>query len=360
MTLKFFSKTTVVIQSSSKVKEDDLMNIKKALIIDASYQIHRSLAVEQVYEFMDSKGRRTGAIYQYLRIVMAALRQFPGYYPISCFDKGRSPRRLNIYPNYKHELDNRTQLENAKTNPELMAQLEQSMEYVDTYHSQREAIVEILRALGLPALIFEGWEGDDLQYITSRLVDESIIMTDDKDLIQLLAPNIRIWRPIREELIDYTTYQSEHHDPQMRKFVMVKAICGDGSDNIPGCAKGVGGKSAEFIADQMVTNPQGWQDVVANHKLKRIRSFFNEQYDKDGRRLPDPIDQFKLNMELVDLSKVVIDNTIQNQVVNELTNIKIPNFFKVASLLGSYEIKSIDVNELVRIVTAMTHDLESN
>ena len=328
-----------------------MKNIKKALIIDSSYIIHRCLAVEQIYNFTDSKGRRTGAIYQYLRMLIAAMKKFPDYFPINCFDHGRSPRRLKLYPNYKHELDRTIEVEDAKTNPELMAELTKKLEYVDTYHNQRNAIVELLHQLGLPALMIESCEGDDLQYLATTMVDESIIMTDDKDLIQLLSPTVSIWRPMKEEVINYKTYQAEHNDPQMRKYVMIKAICGDTSDNIPSCAKGVGNKSAEFIVEQMITNPDNWQDVVANHKLKRIRGFLAPQFDKSGLPLPDSMTQFKTNMELVDLQKVVFDDYIKAAVINEINSVKVPNYFKVAALLADYDIQNIDVSELVRFIT---------
>ena len=52
------------------------------------------------------------------------------------------------------------------------------------YRTQRKDIIEILHDLGIPCIRIDGWEGDDLLYILSNMTKDSIIISDDKDLIQ--------------------------------------------------------------------------------------------------------------------------------------------------------------------------------
>lgn len=333
------------------------MNIKKGLVVDSSYLIHRTLHVKDLSELSDSKGRKTGAIYQVIRSMMMELENHKGYFPVFCFDNHQALWRLEIYPNYKHNLDRIVQLEEAKSNPVVAMEVAESNEYVENYHRQREVIIQILHALGIPCLFFENWEGDDLMYICSKLIPDSIIMTDDKDLIQLLSPSVKISRPMAREVLIYEDYQKENKDPNMRRFIIEKAITGDVSDNIPSVCKGCGKKAAEEIAKIMVENPDNWKEILANHKLKKIRNFVSEE---NINSLGDktPINQFNINMELIDLSKVEITSTIENQIFGELNSIHRPDFFKVAKYFREYEIKEVDVNSLVRIMTELFDSLE--
>lgn len=335
-----------------------MINIKKGLIVDASFLIHRALHVKSLSELTDLQGRKTGAIFQTLRSLSYEIQDYPEYFPIFCFDNHQSPRRLNLYPNYKHNLDRVVKLEEAKTNPILASEIAESNEYVSNYHEQRASIIEILKALGIPCLFFESWEGDDLQYICTKLIPDTIVMTDDKDLIQLLSPNTKILRPMAKELLVYEEYQKENHDPDMKRFIIEKAITGDPSDNIPSACKGCGKKAAEEIAEIMVNN-EDWKTVIANHKLKKIRNFLSE--DKiNSLEDKTPMEQFNINLELIDLSKVEITPQIKELIINELNSLHRPDFFKVARLLRSYDIKEIDINFLVGYLTRKVDKLINN
>lgn len=325
------------------------MLIQKALIIDGSYLIHRALHVDSIFELHDSKGRPSGGILQVFRSLIPTLAKHPGYMPVFCWDKGLAKRRLQVYPNYKHHQDKTEVLAESYINPDLAAELEKDNEYVSSYHSQRDVVIEVLRVLGVPSLLVDGWEGDDLMYICSKQVPKSIIMTDDKDLIQLLSPTTKISRPLANEVIEYSRYQEDHNDPEMRKFVIMKAITGDGSDNIPKCCYGVGAVAALEIAETMLSD-QNWVDTLRGHRLKKFRDFTNEE----------SLNQFNINMELVDLSRVEITPEILRIVTNELNSVSVPNFFKVARIFGEYEINNVDTNKLVGTLTALNATLGSN
>lgn len=331
------------------------MKIKKGLIVDSSYLIHRALHVKELSELTDSKGRKTGAIYQVFRSLVYEMDKLPGYYPVFCFDYHQSPRRLELYPNYKHNQDRVVKLEEAKTNLIIAQEVIESNEYVENYHAQRAVIIEILKALGIPCLFFENWEGDDLQYICTKLIPDTIVMTDDKDLIQLLSPHTKIARPMAKELLVYEEYQKEYNDPDMKKFIYKKAITGDISDNIPSACKGCGEKAAEEIAELMATD-NNWKETLENHRLKKLRNFVaNENYSSLGDKTP--LEQFRINMELIDLSKVPIDDYISTMVVSELESAKRPDFFKVVRMFNQYDIKELDLNALIGKISMLVDKL---
>ena len=216
------------------------MRLNKVLIVDGSYLLHRALHIEHLYNLCTSEGISTGGVFQFLRSLNSEVRKFSDYYPVVCWDAGLSERRLKVYPNYKHHEDRIT----SEAELRAIGQEPEVDEYIQRYRDNRQLVIGILNDLGVPSLRFNGWEGDDLLYIVSRMSDDGIVLTDDRDLIQLLSPTTRISRPMADEILEYNKYQSENNDPDMKKFVIIKSIVGDGSDNIPKCAAGVGGKTA--------------------------------------------------------------------------------------------------------------------
>lgn len=297
--------------------------------------------MESIFNLTNSEGVRTGGIFQFLRSMTMEMRNTPGYYPIVTWDAGLAPRRLAVYPNYKHHADRLIESAELK---QLGVETVEEDEYLKEYHNQRAQLIEILHQLGIPSLRFDSWEGDDLLYILSKFTDDGVVLTDDRDLIQLMSPTISIARPLADEFLIYDEWQKEHNDPGMRKYVIAKSIVGDGSDNIPKCAQGVGGKTAEYIAELMVNDPDGWLDQLKNSTRKAHKSFASDE----------SIKQFQINMELIDLSRVEITDEIVNLVTAEvLNNIHSPFYFGVVGKLGALEITKLDTDNLISMLTSM-------
>lgn len=321
------------------------MDLSKILEVDGSYLIHRALHVSSIYNLTNSKGEGTGGIFQFLRSLNSEMRNYPGYFPIVCWDNGLADRRVSLYPNYKcHEdrLLESAELKRLGAEPEID-------EYLVQYRAQREKVMEILGYLGIPSLVFKHWEGDDLLYILSRMFEDTIVLTDDRDLIQLLSPNTRIARPMAGELLEYYSYQKDHNDPDMKKFVIIKCICGDGSDNIPSCAKGVGEGTAYKIADIILENPDNWKSIIETSDNRRIRLFGTE----------DSYNQFEINKQLIDLGYVEITDEIVRDISNTINaSMKLPNYFNAMIAMNELEITEFDLNGMIARLTTMITDRE--
>lgn len=316
------------------------MRLNKVLVIDGSYLLHRALHVEHIYELTSSKGVGTGGVFQFLRSMDYEVRRFSDYYPMVCWDAGQSERRLKIYPNYKHHEERQMEIDEANAlgvEPEVD-------DYVKKYRDQRQLVMEILKTLGVPSFRFDGWEGDDLMYILSKVSNDCIVMTDDRDLIQLLSPTTRIFRPMADELLEYNSYQSEHHDPDMKKFIIVKSIVGDGSDNIPQCAFRVGEKTAEMIADTMLNNRDGWKEELSQSTKKNVQNFLTEE----------SLHQFDVNMELIDLNRVDVTPDIIRDISAVIdSDTHIPDFFGAMKMVSDLEIQDVDMNSIVSRLTSL-------
>jgi len=123
----------------------------------------------------------------------------------------------------------------------------------DAFKVQLPLIKELVALLGLPLLEIEGVEADDviasaaLRAASSGL--EASILTADKDLMQILAPGIRVIKPSKGvsdfKVYDAETFTEEYGFPP-QAFVDYLALVGDKVDNVPG-VPGIGDKRASSL-----------------------------------------------------------------------------------------------------------------
>lgn len=316
--------------------------LNKVLIVDGSYALHRALHTPSLESLVTTTGIKSGGVYGFLRILQSEIKKFPGYFPIICWDKGLSPRRTELYPDYKAN-------RKRKEADQLIAAGVQGEvdDYLEEYHRQRADLIKILKYLGVPSLLIPGWEGDDLQYLISTVVEDGVVLSDDKDMIQLVSPTVKIRRAMRDETISWDGSDPYYRHPH---YTIVKSICGDGSDNIPGVAKGLGWKSADKIASMIDTcesfdeYKKVLEDFVETgsgalvNKVKSLLENWSQfviNYNLTDLRLVDPPEGFE--MMLKDIILGVIGKT---------------NMLNVYVLLGKYEMKTIYPDQMVYLISA--------
>jgi len=118
--------------------------------------------------------------------------------------------------------------------------------------AQMPILKQVLDAMGILRLEQEGWEADDLLGTLSRQCEaageESVIVTGDKDSLQLITEKTRVLhvksRMGQTETIDYTPARfREEYGFEPIRMIDLKSLMGDSSDNIPG-VPGIGEKTA--------------------------------------------------------------------------------------------------------------------
>ena len=125
---------------------------------------------------------------------------------------------------------------------------------------QLPILQELLQYLGCRVIVREGVEADDVTASIARLAqkngDESMILTSDKDLFQMLGERIYMMRPIKNgisgaEIYDAKKFTDEFGFPpsSMADYL---ALTGDKIDNIKG-VKGIGEKGAAKLLAQYPT-----------------------------------------------------------------------------------------------------------
>jgi DNA polymerase-1 len=204
--------------------------------------------------WITSSGEPTAGVFGFTSILLSLIEKEKPEYLAVAFDTGRTFRD-DLYPEYKATRE--------KMPEDLGPQIDR--------------IRQVVRAFGLPIFEAEGFEADDvLGTIAKRAAAEGwevVILTGDRDLLQLVDDRIRVRLAGRSlaEAADYTPDMvREQYGIGPEQFVDYKALVGDKSDNIPGVS-GIGEKSAV----ELLHNHPSLQaiyanlnDVAARHRTK--------------------------------------------------------------------------------------------
>jgi DNA polymerase-1 len=195
---------------------------KTVYLIDGTACIHR--AYHAIRSLSNSKGLPTNAAFGFTRILLKLMQDRVPQYAVMFFDAKGPTFRHEMYPDYKA---------NRPPMPEDMA-------------VQIPYIKDITAAYRLPIIEMQGFEADDLIGTYARIAEENgfsvIMVTGDKDFMQLVSENIVIWDPMKEKTLDIQVIRDEFGvEPQ--QMIDVMGLSGDSADNVPG-VPGIGQKTA--------------------------------------------------------------------------------------------------------------------
>lgn len=370
---------------------------EKIIAIDLSYSLHRCLRQPNLWDLVavvkDDEGKitevHTGGVYGVFNSLLKVMKLFPDYRPVFASDKGLSPRRLALQPNYKHTADKRAQKEipEFELTEEQLQERKESEEYMNAYVWSKHEIAKISKALGIPYIEIDQTEGDDILACLTcfKGTKEVVVVTDDRDLYQLLgikSQGVINYRALADEVV----YQKQFFEEfgSIDNFVLHKSLCGDGSDNIPQIAKGVGGKTAmnfintlreagftnetisqksrlisgDFDGGQKFEGRGKNKKLVAddtpitdNPALNHIIQKFSTKASRSFVRALCESEQLRSNLHMIDLRFIDVDTFIQItedyiSQVNELHTV-VPSIFSVIPLFSRLQIKELNLTELV-------------
>jgi DNA polymerase-1 len=196
-------------------------------MIDASAYIFRAYhALPPLTRKSD--GLPVGAVQGYCNMLWKLIRDMKGddgpTHLVAVFDHSEKTFRNQMYDQYKA---------NRSAPPE---------DLIPQFPLVREATA----AFGVHCIELPGWEADDLiATYACRARDaggEAVIVSSDKDLMQLIGPSVVMWDPMKERrLAEEAVFEKFGVTPD--KVVEVQALIGDSVDNVPG-APGIGPKTA--------------------------------------------------------------------------------------------------------------------
>ena len=210
---------------------------EKIVLIDGHSIMNR--AFYGIPLLSSSSGMHTNAVYGFLNILFKVLEEEQAQYLAVAFDLSA--------PTFRHE-----KYEAYKGTRHAMP---------DELREQIPVMKEMLRAMGVPLMMLEGYEADDLIGTAAKHAQEQglevRIISGDRDLLQLASDHTQVRIPKTKksgtEVEDYFAKDvQEKYQVTPQEFIHVKALMGDASDNIPGIP-GVGEKTAVKIIAQYHT-----------------------------------------------------------------------------------------------------------
>ncbi len=200
----------------------------KLVLVDGSGFIFR--AFHALPPMTRPDGTPVNAVFGFTNMLARLIRDHAGTHLAVIFDAGRQTFRNRLYPEYKAH------------RPEPPEEL------VPQFALVREAT----RAFGLPAIEAPDWEADDLiaSYAEAAVAagGEALIVSSDKDLMQLIRPGIAMQDPLKQKPIGPADVVEKFGVPP-EKLIDAQSLMGDSVDNVPG-VRGIGPKgAAKLIAE---------------------------------------------------------------------------------------------------------------
>ena len=230
---------------------------KTIYLIDGTAYIHR--AYHAIRNLTNSRGLPTNAVFGFTRMLIKLMEDRNPQYMIILFDAKGPTFRHDVFAEYKA---------NRPPMPDDMA-------------LQIPYIKEITSAFNLPQVEMQGFEADDLIGTLAQKAEkagfEVVMVTGDKDFMQLVTKHISIWDPMKEKVIDPDTIKTDMGvDPG--QLIDVMGLSGDTADNIPG-VPGIGPKTALKLIKtfKTLTNLYHQVDTITQKKQHENLIKFKQQ-----------------------------------------------------------------------------------
>ena len=211
---------------------------KRLYIIDGYSVIYRNYFAHLSNPLTDKNGANISAYFGFFSTLFSLMSGYKMDYLAVVMDEKAPTFRKEMYPEYKANRDKA---------PEDL-------------HAQVPMIKTTLGKMNIPCLSNPGFEADD---IIATLADkasaagiETVMVTGDKDLLQLVSDHVFALRPPRKGESQYRFFRTDEVREEFgigpEQIVDYLSIIGDKADNVPGI-KGLGEKGAIKLLSEYVT-----------------------------------------------------------------------------------------------------------
>ncbi|MDD3813837.1 MAG: DNA polymerase I [Desulfocapsaceae bacterium] len=250
-------------------------------LIDGSAYIYR--AYHAITPLVTSQGLPTHAVFGFMNILRRILREKNPLYLAVAYDSRGPVFRHEMYSAYKA---------NRATMPE---DLQVQIPYVK----------DLVRALNICSFEIPGVEADDIIASAARQLSRQghkvIVVSGDKDLLQLVDEQVTVWEPMLDRIMDSQAVLDKYNVGPDR-LLDCFALIGDSSDNIPG-VPGVGPKTAGSLINQYGTL-EGIYAHLDGMKKSKMKERLGESREavflsrelirlKEDLQLPETLDAYK-------------------------------------------------------------------
>ncbi|MEM9291278.1 MAG: DNA polymerase I [Acidobacteriota bacterium] len=258
---------------------------RRLYLIDGYSTIFR--AFYAIQNLSNSKGEPTNAVFGFLQILRKLLRDEQPEYLGVALDVSRKTIRSEKFPEYKA---------NRSPMPEDL-------------RPQIPWIRKVLEAYNIPVQELQDFEADDVLGTLAAKASaegyEVVLVSADKDLMQLVGPKVKMLHTSRQKLYGPAEVEEDFGVPP-HQVVDVLALMGDASDNVPG-VKGIGQKGAVNLIREYETlenllehagelKRKNYREGLTNHRdmaelskdLVTIRTELPVDFDPEALELSEP------------------------------------------------------------------------
>jgi len=295
----------------------------KVLIVDG---LNSFIRVFSAVPLVNDDGDHVGGYIGFLRSIAAVIRQFKPTRCIIVFDgKGGSARRKKMHSGYKEGRAMSTRFNRREDVGEQSLEAE-----LESMRMQMGKLSEYLQCLPITLMSIDNIEADDtIAYLTAEVFrprqSEVIIMSDDKDFLQLVDAKTSVWRPVEKKFYTPKEVFDKFGIPS-HNFIHYKVFMGDGSDNI----KGINGIGIKTLQSKF---PLLLEEKTAS--LEDVLQYCTDRKDehKVYKTVLDSKDTLQLNWNLMSLENLDISANFKMLILNmadqPIPKLDVYNFKKI-------------------------------
>ncbi len=303
---------------------------KEVLIIDGFNTYLRAFCAIPT---LNQDGLHTGGMTGFLKSVGYAIKLYKPDRCIVVFDgKGGSIKRRKIYPDYKNKRRTNIRLNRIYDGVSL------EVEGINL-EKQFQRLTHYLTCLPVNVISLDNVEADDtIAYLALDSFKDwnSIIMSSDKDFLQIVNDHIKVWSPTKKKIYGPQDVLNEY-GVSSQNFAYFRALSGDTSDNVPG-VRGCGlktvikafpmlsGERIELLVlkEHSISNSgklkvydtivQNWSDVERNYAIIQLNDTFLTTFAQ--LHIKEILDNPIPKLNIFELAKMIGEDKLYNNIPN--------------------------------------------
>src|SRR5580658_5125533 len=222
---------------------------RQLFLVDGSNYIFRAFFA--LPPLNNSHGMPTNAVYGFIRMFLKLIKEQHPTLIGAIFDSPKRTFRDDLFTDYKA---NRSETPN-----DLQVQIPYIYKVIDAFRIKR--------------IVREGYEADDviatLATAGVKKKIDSVIITADKDFMQVVGPHVRLWDPMRDKSTGIKEVR-ERFGVEPHALIDIQALMGDSIDNVKG-VPGVGEKTASALIQEFGSLDNLYANLAKVEESKKIR-----------------------------------------------------------------------------------------
>ena len=261
--------------------------MRKLVLIDGNAILHR--AFHALPPLTAKSGEPINAVYGLVSMLLRVIQDLNPTHIAVCFDTPEPTFRNKIFKDY--------QAQRPQTMNELISQFAKAR--------------RVIKAFNIPYFEKPGFEADDLiGTISSKVKEDVVIVTGDKDILQLVTKRVKVYMPVSGMSQGKLMGEEEVLEKMGVKASLIddyKALVGDPSDNYPG-VPGIGPKTAIKLLNEFGTLDEIYNNINKIPKTTAQKLKDGIKFSKISKKLATIKKDIPMNIKIDDFGKWSVDN----------------------------------------------------